>query len=87
MGIFVNGLNGGIGALMSEAYPNVARATAQNTLWNIGRAIGALGPITVGALTAKYPFSRGDRFARFRLLHGHLRDAVLDSGTSRQTLD
>ena len=56
MGIFVNGLNGGIGALMSEAYPTIARATAQNTLWNIGRAIGALGPITVGALAAKYSF-------------------------------
>ncbi|SRR5258708_6775098 len=43
MGMFVNGLNGGIGALMSEAYPTVARATAQNTLWNIGRAAGSLG--------------------------------------------
>lgn len=56
MGVFVNGLNGGIGALMSEAYPTVARATAQNTLWNIGRAVGSLGPITVGALAAKYSF-------------------------------
>jgi MFS family permease len=56
MGTFVNGLNGGIGALMSEAYPTVARATAQNTLWNIGRAIGALGPLAVGVLAAKYTF-------------------------------
>jgi len=56
MGIFVNGLNGGIGALMSEAYPTIARATAQNTLWNIGRAVGSLGPITVGALAGKYSF-------------------------------
>jgi MFS family permease len=56
MGIFVNGLNGGIGALMSEAYPTIARATAQNTLWNIGRAVGSLGPITVGALARKYSF-------------------------------
>jgi MFS family permease len=56
MGIFVNGLNGGIGALMSEAYPTVARATAQNTLWNVGRAVGSLGPITVGALAGKYSF-------------------------------
>jgi benzoate transport len=56
MGIFVNGLNGGIGALMSEAYPTMARATAQNTLWNIGRAVGSLGPITVGALAGKYSF-------------------------------
>ncbi|PYL65158.1 MAG: MFS transporter [Verrucomicrobia bacterium] len=56
MGIFVNGLNGGIGALMSEAYPTIARATAQNTLGNIGRAVGSLGPITVGALAGKYSF-------------------------------
>ena len=56
MGIFVNGLNGGIGAVMSEAYPTVARATAQNTLWNVGRAVGSLGPITVGAVAGKYSF-------------------------------
>jgi benzoate transport len=56
MGAFVNGLNGGIGALMSEAYPTVARATAQNTLWNLGRGVGSLGPLAVGALAAKYSF-------------------------------
>ncbi len=56
MGVFVTGLNGGIGALMSEAYPPLARATAQNTLWNLGRAVGSLGPLTVGALAAKYSF-------------------------------
>ena len=56
MGMFVNGLNGGIGALMSEAYPTVARATAQNTLWNIGRGVGSLGPVTVGVLATKYSF-------------------------------
>jgi MFS family permease len=56
MGVFVNGLNGGIGALISEAYPTVARATAQNTLWNLGRAVGSLGPLVVGALAAKYSF-------------------------------
>jgi len=56
MGVFVNGVNGAIFALMSEAYPTVARATAQNVLWNIARAIGALGPLTVGAITAKYSF-------------------------------
>lgn len=56
MGVFVNGLNGGIGALMSEAYPTAARATAQNTLWNLGRAVGSLGPLVVGALAARYSF-------------------------------
>jgi MFS family permease len=56
MGMFVNGAFGCIGALMSEAYPTVARATAQNVLFNIGRGVGSLGPLTVGALATKYSF-------------------------------
>ncbi|CFB63244.1 MFS transporter [Pandoraea apista] len=56
MGMFVNGMVGGYGTLMSEAYPTAARATAQNVLWNIGRAIGGLGPVAVGALAARYSF-------------------------------
>jgi MFS family permease len=56
MGLFVNGTNGAIFALMSEAYPTVARATAQNVLWNLARAVGALGPLAIGALAAKYSF-------------------------------
>jgi MFS family permease len=56
MGLFVNGVNGGIGALMSEAYPTAARATAQNVLWNVGRGIGSLGPVVVGTLAATYSF-------------------------------
>ena len=57
MGMFVNGMLGGYGALVSEAYPTAARATAQNVLWNIGRAVGGLGPLAVGALAAKYSFN------------------------------
>jgi MFS family permease len=57
MGMFVNGMLGGYGALVSEAYPTAARATAQNVLWNAGRAVGGLGPLAVGALAAKYSFN------------------------------
>jgi MFS family permease len=57
MGMFVNGMLGGYGALVSEAYPTAARATAQNVLWNTGRAVGGLGPLAVGALAAKYSFN------------------------------
>jgi len=57
MGMFVNGKLGGIGALISEAYPTAARATAQNVLFNIGRAVGGLGPLAVGGLAAKYSFN------------------------------
>ncbi|ALK34826.1 MFS transporter [Burkholderia plantarii] len=56
MGMFVNGMVGGYGTLMSEAYPTAARATAQNVLWNVGRALGGLGPLVVGALAARYSF-------------------------------
>lgn len=56
MGVFVVGVNGTIFALISEAYPTAARATASNCLWNFARAVGAFGPLTVGALTAKYSF-------------------------------
>ncbi len=56
MGFFVNGMLGGYGALMSELYPTVARATAQNVLFNIGRAIGGFGPVVVIAITASYGF-------------------------------
>lgn len=56
MGMFVNGMVGGYGTLMSEGYPTAARATAQNVLWNIGRAVGGFGPVAVGALAAHYSF-------------------------------
>ncbi|HVB88823.1 MAG TPA: MFS transporter [Beijerinckiaceae bacterium] len=57
MGLFVNGMLGGYGALMSELYPTAARATAQNVLFNLGRAVGGFGPLVVGALTVRYSFS------------------------------
>ncbi len=56
LGMFVNGMLGGYGALMSEAYPTEARATAQNVLFNLGRGVGGFGPVVVGALTTMYSF-------------------------------
>ena len=56
MGFFVNGMLGGYGALMSELYPTAARATAQNVLFNIGRAIGGFGPVVVGFIAASVGF-------------------------------
>jgi len=57
MGMFVNGMLGGYGALMSELYPTAARATAQNVLFNLGRAVGGFGPVAVGALATQYSFA------------------------------
>ncbi|MFT4098473.1 MAG: MFS transporter [Rhodoblastus sp.] len=57
MGLFVNGMLGGYGALMSELYPTEARATAQNVLFNLGRGVGGFGPVVLLSLAATYSFS------------------------------
>jgi hypothetical protein len=41
---------------MSELYPTAARATAQNVLFNVGRAVGGFGPVVVGYLASVYSF-------------------------------
>ena len=45
------------GALMSELYPTEARATAQNVLFNLGRAVGGFGPLVIGLLRERYSFA------------------------------
>ena len=57
MGIFVNGMLGGYGALLAELYPTEVRATAQNVLFNLGRGVGGFGPFVVGVLAASYSFT------------------------------
>jgi MFS family permease len=57
MGLFVNGGSANLGTVISEAYPTVARATAQNTLFNTGRGIASLAPVAVGAFATRYSFS------------------------------
>ena len=56
LGASVNGMMGGYGALMAEAYPTVARATAQNVLFNIGRAVGGFSPLVVGMIISAYSY-------------------------------
>jgi benzoate transport len=56
-GVFLSGMIGGYGALISESYPTQARATAQNVLFNVGRGIGGFGPLTVGWLASRYSLS------------------------------
>ncbi|MDR3723397.1 MAG: MFS transporter [Terracidiphilus sp.] len=57
MGVFVNGMLGGYGVLISELYPTEARATAQNLFFNIGRAMGGFGPLVIGVLAARFSFA------------------------------
>lgn len=57
MGVFVNGMLGGYGALLSELYPTAVRATAENVLFNLGRGVGGFGPVVVGAVAATWSFT------------------------------
>lgn len=57
MGVFVNGMLGGYGTLISELYPTEVRATAQNVFFNIGRALGGFGPLLIGYFASRYSFA------------------------------
>ena len=57
MGIFVNGMLGGYGALLSELYPTEARATAENVIFNLGRGVGGFGPFVVATVAVAYSFT------------------------------
>ena len=57
MGMFVNGMIGGYGGLISDLYPVRVRATAQNLLFNMGRGVGGFGPLVIGMLVAQVSFT------------------------------
>jgi MFS family permease len=57
MGVFVNGMLGGYGTLISELFPTEARATAQNLFFNVGRAIAGFAPLAVGLIATRYSFA------------------------------
>ena len=54
LGFFCNGMMAGYGALLSEHYPTDARSTAQNFIFNSGRAVGGFAPVVIGMLAAQY---------------------------------
>lgn len=54
LGFFCNGMMAGYGALLSEHYTTDARSTAQNFIFNSGRAVGGFAPVIIGLLAAKY---------------------------------
>lgn len=57
MGMFVNGMIGGYGALISDTFPVASRATAQNVLFNLGRGVGGFGPLVIGMLATEWSFT------------------------------
>lgn len=54
LGFFCNGMMAGYGALLSEHYTTDARSTAQNFIFNSGRAVGGFAPVIIGLLAAQY---------------------------------
>ncbi|MBO0481388.1 MFS transporter [Candidatus Enterococcus courvalinii] len=54
VGYFINGMYGGYGAIISSLYPTEIRATANNFIMNLGRAVGGFSSIIIGFLMDHY---------------------------------
>jgi len=52
LGVLMQGVFAGIGATISESYPNDIRPTGYGVSYNIGRVIGSLFPLAVGMLSS-----------------------------------
>lgn len=48
VGFFANGMNAGYGAIVGNLYPVEIRATANNIIFNIGRAVGGFSSVVIG---------------------------------------
>lgn len=57
LGFFVNGMMGGFGALLAENYPTEARSSAENVIFNIGRAIAGFAPFIIGYISLNHSLS------------------------------
>ena len=79
LGMFVNGMMGGYGALMAEAYPAEARATAQNVLFNLGLLLVVSGPVVVGAIVSAYSVQYCNCFLGGDLCYRHGSDGLLST--------
>ncbi|MBY4899087.1 MFS transporter [Cupriavidus sp. AU9028] len=51
LGVLMQGVFAGIGATISESYPNDIRATGYGVSYNVGRVIGSFFPLSVGWLS------------------------------------
>ncbi|MCF6514916.1 MFS transporter [Lactobacillus sp. S2-2] len=54
IGFFSNGMYGGYGAIVSRLYPTEIRATANNLIVGVGRAIGGFSSLIIGILMDNY---------------------------------
>ena len=54
VGFFANGMNAGYGAIVGNLYPARIRATANNIIFNIGRAVGGFSSVAIGFFLDNY---------------------------------
>ncbi|RQV63009.1 MFS transporter [Burkholderia cenocepacia] len=54
LGFFASGIFSGMGAFLTELFPTRVRGSGQGFCYNVGRAIGALFPFLIGALSKQY---------------------------------
>lgn len=57
LGFFCNGMMAGYGTLLSENYTTDARSTAQNFIFNTGRAVGGFAPVIIGTIAQPNGFN------------------------------
>ena len=57
LGFFGNGMMAGYGTLLSENYTTDARSTAQNFIFNTGRAVGGFAPVIIGTIAQTNGFN------------------------------
>jgi hypothetical protein len=49
LGFFLSGIFSGMGAFLTELYPNAVRGSGQGFCYNFGRAVSAVCPALIGA--------------------------------------
>jgi len=54
LGFFASGIFSGMGAFLTELFPTRVRGSGQGFCYNVGRAIGALFPVLIGALSSRF---------------------------------
>jgi MFS family permease len=55
LGFFLSGIFSGMGAFLTELYPNLVRGSGQGFCYNFGRALSAACPALVGAWSSHVP--------------------------------
>ena len=50
LGVFVNGMFAGYGAMITRLYPYEVRTVANNTILNVGRAVGGFSSVIIGLI-------------------------------------